>query len=668
MFRRRMSALALAGALALTQLGATAAEEARGTAATDLLGVGIDVDAGSLDVTGIIETASIDVLDVGTYASTDGTDRTSHAGPFAEAAVVPLRVGQEEIGAVRASTSDGTESGNSDGGTFGAVNEVTAAVGAQVAPFAVHASASADKAAARVDTLLADVAALLQTVDLDVEVTQLSSLVDQVNAATGAAVEVSSLDVTLGDLLPLEVLQTLPLSAILDLLEALPVDLSGVQDQIDALQNAISAVEAQLGVIEGAGAAVATAAAPFQQQVDALERLLADIQALDPVGDPAGTLLAVPDILLRAEALGVELPASCGSLDVLTVTDCVDDLEAAVLAEIDATLTLAASDGEGIADEVDALADAVADLEGLFNAVRLAAGELEAILSTILGLLEDAAGTELLAVDGFIVGLSALSTGNVDSSHAVVGCSPVTATVLGTSYTTPSCSDGLAAVQGVAAAVGGAIGEVESILASLPLGDVASVGDLKLELFGHLQESVVQDGDYVVATAGIELLELVIPSLTLDPTALTDLRLGDLALPELILDTVGTVIGEAEAVVEELFGDNPLGDTIDGVLAGAAALLQDGTGAVDAALDAALGALDELIAALGDIGTLTSFTTPSLSLVLDPTSTAEFATAAAAAPPAQDDDDPAMPATGGGAALIGLLGLAGAFTLIRRRD
>lgn len=638
MLRHRTGAVALAGMLALAQLGAAAAEENRGTASTDLLGASLEVDTGSLATVldsltnGSLVPATVDVLGVGTYASTDRTDRTAHDTSLAEAAAVPLRVGEDEVAPVRASTSDGTESGTSGGGTFGAVNDVASAVGASVAPVVLEVSASADEASAVVDILLADVTALLQTVDLDIEVSQLSSIVDELSSATGASIEVSGLDLTLGDLLPLEVLEQLPLSAILDLLASLNGITPDVAGAISDIEAAFGAVD--LSALEDAVDALEVASAPFNSLLDTLVSLEAALSASD--GSDLLTLLGeLATAIGTATGLGVTIPASCTAVATLPqAMQCVQDLQAA-------TVTQATT---ALADEIAAVTSA--DVLDQLEAAVTALSELIGDLLDLDGL----AATELLSVEGFIVGLSAVSTGTTDTSHAVVGCSPVTATVLGTAYTTPSCSEGLSAVQGVAAAVNDAVGTVQGILASLPLADVAAVGDLELELFGHLAESVAQDGEYVVATAGVELLDLRLPALTIDPAAFGVDPLASLPDLTAVLEAVQSELDAATSAIEDLVAGTPLESAVVGVDL--------------RAIQEAIGFLTGI-----DLDVLTtSFTTPSLRLVIDPASTAEFATAAppAAAPP--DGGDPTLPTTGGGAALIGVLGLAGAFALLRRRD
>jgi MYXO-CTERM domain-containing protein len=648
---RRTAAGLVAGVAALSLVGAAAPTAPVGTASTSLLGA-------EIEVTNLGDVPVVRILDVGTFASTDTDAARNTLGngvPFAQAAVVPLKVGDTVLGATTASSNTGG-SASSDGVSYG---DALSALGVDVTPVSTSANASATQALASVNTLVADVTALIGALGVEINVTGLTSQVTANGSSAIQGINVGEVSLTLADLgLTEDLLGQLPLGDLLALLENLPVPLpADVLAAVDAVNAALADVQAAAAAFGGDLGPIADGASALQAVVAELEMLTglqADLALLNPA-DPVGIAAFLAGLVGTDE---LDFLTSCGDLltEFATVVTCVDDAVAAATTVRDDLVT-------SLTALVDALPVDVAALETLITALTDALATLDGLIAELLSLLPDVAGTELLSVGAFDVGITALATDAVGSSAATVGCTGIDVTVLGETFTTPDCSEGLSAISDALAGLSDAVTGVVDLLNTLPLSGLVEVGDLTLDVFGGLTESVVQDGSYVVSTAGVNLLELAIPSITVDPDAITDLV--GLELP----DVVGIVTATLEDVLTEL--ETVTGTVVDTAITtvnDTLTALGDPGGLTElvATLDGVIAGLD-----LGSLGSLdAALSTPGLRVLIDPTSTAQYAAGAPATPttpttPAPTPT-PTLPTTGGGLALAGLLALAGAAAFRRR--
>lgn len=722
----RHTALAglVAGTAALGLVAAAApAQEVRvGSARTSMLGA-------SIELTNLpVEVPALSVLDASTFASIDDdTARNPLGSPLAEVIVTPLRVGEDAVGAISASSNGQTSatSGN-------AVTDALAPLGADVAPITATATAGADEATALVGGAVAEVTAVLGALGVDLDVSGIVSHVDQESANAMQGLEVGAIDIDLADLgLDAELLGTLPLGDLLELLEQLPLELpADVQAVVDAIVAQLEALgvatDAVASLTEGVPADAAQLAAIDAALTDAgpLAGLYASVVAL-PGANTATTLGNLLGLLGSASAGDVAILQGCADLSAPTVLN-VDDIVADLTDCVGGQLLATNDEGEtgvtnptdpaelvdallgGQADLVASLSDLVGELPGglgsladVLDQLTAAIGDLDGLLDVLDGLLDDIADTSILSVSAFEVGVNAIAGATEAASSATLVCSAVDVTILGETLSAPSCKDGLDQIAAALATVDDAVATVIDLLNALPLGELVQVGDLGVEVFGELTESVSTVDGYVTATAGMELLDLRIPSVTIDPSAVTDGLLGDaldgLAVPDVLgslgLDELGLPLDDAPsgtlagalATLEGLDPGIGLGDVVTD-LSDVVASVADVDGIV-AQLDGIVAMLDGLD--LGDLGSIAeAVTTPGLNLVVDPTSTAEYAVTAAPAPApapvpttpapapvtpttppaAPTPAQPAMPATGGGMALLGLLAAGGALALRRRLD
>ncbi len=152
--------------------------------------------------------------------------------------MVPIELADGTTVGEAGASSDGQTSDDSDGGTL---NDLGGALDLAVSPVEASATASADRALATVGAATAQLDALLDTLGLDLNTAGVTSLVTPDGASATQGLQVSGLSLDLGALgLDAEVLATLGLEDILDLLGALPgvlpselSDLSAIFDHLD---------------------------------------------------------------------------------------------------------------------------------------------------------------------------------------------------------------------------------------------------------------------------------------------------------------------------------------------------------------------------------------------------------------------------------------------------
>jgi hypothetical protein len=119
----------------------------------------------------------------------------------------------------------------------------------------------------------------------------------------------------------------------------------------------------------------------------------------------------------------------------------------------------------------------------------------------VLGLLPQIAGTDLLEIDAFDVGTSAVATSDLATSKASFLCSSLTVRVLGQESSTPSCSAGVDTATAAARTIEGSLGRVDALLRALPLQSPVALDALHLDLFPNIDDDVRRDGDYLDAVA-----------------------------------------------------------------------------------------------------------------------------------------------------------------------
>lgn len=683
---RQFLAAALAGPLALALVAADApSTDPTGTASTSMSAV-------ELAITTPAGEGALGLVDLETFASTAvDTALNPKGSPFASARLTPLTGPDGPVGESEA-RSDGNTSTTSGQAQLAEIGGPLADLGASVAPATMTATAAADEARAAVETLTAQIAGLAGALGVNVDVADVASTVTADRATAVQGLRVSQLDITLGDILPQDVLASLPLEDLLAFLEALPVELpADVTDVIEELRRTIETVTTQLGDVETTATTVEDQLEDLSRlniSLTALNTLLAQQQALldvDLSDDTSGdTVTSIGETVDEAAATligtvddtvdGIDLLATGGSCvdaeaidteqELQEASDCVGALIDAELAALDVTTVEELEQRiqeliEEITVTVDKLVRTIEELAPTLGAVATAAADLSDLLAALDGLLADAANTPIVDVSAFDIGVNAVSDGTVEGSDATVVCQPVTVTILTESVSTPSCEAGLTAVADASALVNGLLGTLTDTLNALPLAEVLTTGDLKVDLFTDLQHSVVEDGERVVATAGVTALDLEVPSITLDPGAPLGL-LDGLDLPD-VLGTVGGLLADLQAQIDAL-GLSEL-DPVAATLVSTTDSLdaEGGLGDLVAQLEAVIAGLD-----VGELGTLESVSTPSISLVIDPVSTASFQPAAEPKDPAGAPGGPSLPHTGGGLALLGLATMAGAVSLRRR--
>ena len=655
----------VAGCLALSLVAAETAPatDAVGSASTRLLGA-------TARVTGPLDTPVANLLDVTTSATTDGT-------PFAVTSVVPIQVGDEQVGATGAS-SDGQTEASSPGGSLGAAGD---ALGLSVSPIETTATATADRALATVGAATGQLSALLGQLGLDLDTAGVTSLVTGEESSATQGMTVSGLDLSLGDLgLDADLLGSLGLDTILGLLEQLPVDVpsdladvSGLLGDIEELEGALGALDASellgtVGEIQDLTGVLAEVDALLADQV-AVE----DLRDVDNLTDLLAALGGV-DLTASSCALpdtdGLVLDLAGVLADLTGTVDCIAAEVSSTLADVgvaDRAGLLGAIDAlEGLLPgELDGLLAQLDTITGLLEDILAKVGDLDDLLALLPDLLGEAEGLSLLDVGAFDLGTSAIAGDSLDTSSATVLCDASDVSVLGRVIPTPDCSDALSGLSDVSDVVNGAFGQLSGVLNTLPLTDVVQAGELRAEMFTDLVEEVTEVDGVITSTAGFNLLDLEVPSLTIDASQVTD-ALGGLGLPD-VAGPVEDLLGELTAVEGVLDGLG-LGEQLDAIAAA------DPTGTA--------GQITTLIdgLAVGDLGSLAeNVSTPGLELLIDPVATASFAagasggtgdpgpTAPAPAPAPTGGEEPSLPTTGGGLALVGILAMAGGVGLRRRR-
>jgi hypothetical protein len=603
----------------------------------------LSITPASLDIDGL--PAQLDAA-LGTLVA----DATNTADPVARLALASLSgVGQHAPEAAF-SSADGDARGN-ETRTVGA-GGLSATV--ELVDYLVQADA---------DSAVAELSALAGEIDTpvglgaDVGAQGVHVSARPTGTASSAVVQVSGLTFGLGDLLPADVLDALPLSAVLDLVDTLDLPLSGtVLDQVadvdtllvaltDAVEQAETLADLQAQVdsaasdlpetaaVADAEQALATAEAAVQALEDEAARLAADIAAveaeiadleaelatLDPVLD-ALRIMEIEEELAVLETELTVLETELGAIETTELPAARADVEEALVVLADAQAALEAALIElGLEDLIAELA-LVEDLLGdLLDRLAVLLDGLD--LSTLLdALLEGLTDTPLFDLGSIELTLGTLADGT--SSAGTVTCTATGLRVLGADVATPGCDAVGAALDSLAGTIGDAL-SVLPVAAPVP---AVTAGGLETSSSG----AGAPDADGVTsAFARVSALTLQIAPV--DLVATTDDLVAELEglLGELVALLPGLDVGDVislqgtDHAVGSLALDVPL--TLEGDLTelrGVLALLPTG-GALDGLRTLGLGAV------LGAVDLESSFTaaaapatpTPASPAPADPTET-----------------------------------------------
>lgn len=547
--------LALATVLALVVLPATGASAQTphdvGTATTSLNILSLDVDGvpGASDVL-----SNLDLGSLLSYASIDTNAERNARGngqPFALSQLLAL--GQEF--SAQSSEGENTAGGESASlpGGLGAVTvgQMKAVVDGLDALSVIEA----------LDANLTNVAAL-PGLGVILPESGSQSTANTAGSAARNGATLTGLELGLGDILPLDLLNNLDLGSLLGLLGELgltDLQLTAIVDQLGTDLTEIDSLTSQLtALLDGAGLD------GIDDLVGTIDGLVAQIDLLEgAIGDITGGLELEEAIALleggACDGLLAILPL-CGNLDQFT--------EVADLLNV-ANLELA--ELEGLLDTVLGL---VSQLEGVLGGLTDLIGGL---LDTLTGLLDGLVGTDLLSLDALTLGVSSAAG---EDAHATAVCDAGGVSVLGLGSPVEGCD-------ALKSALSGLPGTLTGLLDNLPivggtLNGVVDVGGLEII------ENVGTDGDFQVSRAAVTPLSVGVD--------LSNLDLG-----------LGAVDGDLLGVVDGLLGEfDLLGGLLGGGTSSQGVRAQSVQAQQVAGLEGLLGTATGLVGGLlgGDLGGL----------------------------------------------------------------
>lgn len=518
----------------------------------------LSITPAALDITGL-------PVDVEASLGILLADATNTAVPVARLALANLGAGGLTAPDIGLSSADGDTSGGESRTV--AANGVSATV--ELVDYLVEAGA--DSAAAELSALAAQIETPIG-LSPEVQAQGLRVSADPTGTASSIVLQVSGLTVGLADLLPADVLDALPFSVVLDLIDSLDLPLTtDLLDQIadvDALLLALTAAVEQAQVVAALQAELDAAAVGLpeadavnlaQQALDDAELavqlleaeaaqltldiagLEAEIEALET--ELAGLLLLDPLDLLRIDAINLELDALEAELALLEAElEAIETTELpAAIAEVDAALVI-------LADAEQALEEALIELglEALLAELALAEGllgdllqQLDALLDGLdLAALPDAllgalAGTPLLDLGS--IGLALATSADATSSLGAVTCTAAALRVLGAPVPTPDCDAVGIALDSLARAITDAL-SVLPVAAPVP---VVTTGGLDTSSSG----AGVPDAEGA-STAFARVSALTLEIASVDLVATTDALVDELAV----------LVGELDALLLGLDG------------------------------------------------------------------------------------------------------------------
>ncbi|MEX2621909.1 MAG: hypothetical protein WD250_16975 [Egibacteraceae bacterium] len=609
--------LALFTVLALVALPTTGAAAATpgdvGTATTSL-------DILKLDIQGLPLVGDlVNDLDLGSllsYASTDTNAERNARGngePFALSQL--LAMGQE----ISANSRDNPEAG----GESADVNGIgTVGVGQ------MRALVEDGNALSTIDALTASLTGVTEIAGLGVILPESGSqsTANGTQAAAQNGAVLTGLDLGLGDLLGLDLLENLDLGSLLGLLgdlELTELELDAVVGQLTGSLTDISSVTTTLdGLLGGLG---------LENLLGSIDGLVGQIDLLEgAIGDITGGLS-----LEEATAL-LEGGACEGLLAILPLCDNLGSFTDT--AELLNVANLELAELEGLLDTVMGLVDTLTGLlEGLLGLVT-------GLLDTVTGLLDGLTGTDLLALDALTLGVSSAAG---DDAHATAVCDAGGVSILGLGSVVDGCDALKSGLSGLPGTLTGLLGNLPIV--SGVLDGVVDVGGLEII------ENVGTDGDFQVSRAAVTPLNLGID--------LSNLGLGLGGVDAGLLGAVDGLLGEFD-LLGGLLGSSGGAFSAQSVeaqqVAGIGGLLGTVTGVVDSLLGGNLGGLG--LPSLQLSG-------PGMESVSNFGAAAGHTTPIDATPPADPTPSGALPRTGGtgmGLALALMVG-AGAVTWFTRR-
>ena len=632
MNRRYIAAVA---ALAVSALAATSANAQ--TAVVSMGTADTVVDIASIQVTGL-PVDGIDIGSVRSFASTDTNALYNPVGKGQPFAIAKVTLPDGSSQSVRSDGESGKEGTTLPIGTIGSVT-----VGN------LKASAGGDAASSVVNAVDGELHTVLA--GLKARAAGVNSVVaaDRASTTNGAVVE--HISVGLDDVLPADLLEKLPLSKVLGIVDGLnlPVDLGvldGAADEIRKLSGAIDDVQETYGDVVEA-----------EDKVDAAESAVAD------AGDSLGAAEAAKDQAERGlsnlmsrfstqsvvdDVVGGVEDAVGGGQDTVDdiaddVSDTVDDVAGGGDGDSDNDGTPdvverqrqrlndaikrveAAQDALEVANDalaqaqaqLDALIDQLQDLLALVGdladkAVKL---DLQGLLSALL---EQIDGVELIGIDRMSLGVTTVA--DAVSSKASTVCELSGVRILGQDKAIADCAALETAVSDVEA-------KLDEVIALLPVQGVvpANVVTVSGPRLSSTPANHAAEG-YRIAVAKVSGLDLDVQSISLGQVA------------DSMVKVIRGTVDDALAKVEGLTGVTlPVAD-------------------VEAALDGLVAELDTL--PTGDL--LRGITTPEVHVsAIDIASRSTFKAAGSGTDSVGVGAAGDLPHTGSGLGLTALLLLAG---------
>ncbi|MDP8971522.1 MAG: hypothetical protein M3N52_13685 [Actinomycetota bacterium] len=630
--RRRFTVLVTA--LCVTALAATAAG-AQQPAAVRVGTADTTLDLLNLTLEGLpVPIESLSLAQVRSFASIDDDPTLNALGkgrPFALASVV-LPGGQQEAARSDGDTGQDAKSAPLPGGVGGVT------VGGM--------SAVADETSARalVSALSGSLSAGLAGLSAAVPNSGVVAVTDQsASTATNGAV-LSGLSLGVSDLVPLEILEQLPLETLLRLVDELnlPIDLpanldvlrgqldqlvdqladitaisaeiDSVQDEltnlnvqldeaiaavatleqtVTDLRNALAAAEGEVAAVQAElDAAIAAADSADQELLDA-QAALDDLLFI--VSDTCGTVLAVPEC---DELAAAEQRVADAGTALASANDAVDNLTT--------TLEQAQADADDLQAQLDVALGDLADAQALVGTLNGAIDDLQQTLDGLIRQLQDLLDDLLALVESIdLDDLSTLVDELVEglSAGEILGVDQVVVGVRSVADAAGSEATALCSVDGVRV-----LGQVQAVDTCAQLQDTlpsvtTAITDLLsgLPIAGALPANVVRvaglttsttpadqrQGDYYVAGSTVRALELGVA-----PIELTQVTDG--------------LVADVQRVIDDVLGQ--LG-TVSLNQAGSVSPSAVDVSALEAALQDLLAQLDGL-----PTGDLAGVSTPAVSL------------------------------------------------------
>lgn len=447
--------------------------------------------------------------------------------------------------------------------------------------------------------------------DLGLDAQEVASSVTKTGTASEVVLNVSGLELGLGDLLPADLLAGLPLGVVLELIEGLDIavpgdlaeliaavealvptledtiaaigDLEAAEDELTALIADSPTLAALQDAVDDAAAAVVTATTNVatatqavvdaQAAVDALEASIAALEAEAETLDPLDPLDAARLLEIAADLLVLEDDLADAEATLLAAQD---DLAAAEAALAQAEQDLADAEAALLAGIEDVAAALVAEIERLQAIVDDLLAQLTDLLVGLdlldlrLDLVDLLLDTPVLDLGAMVLDLRTEADGT--SSLGTATCTVGETRVLGAVVPVPDC----AALDGALTSVTDALATVLDVLPlSVPVPTVTASGPTVTSSGA----GTVDELGRTAASAEVSPLRLDVPSVAL--TSVVDDLVADLeALVAELLSEVDllantgysaadvTLPASLDALVAELLASLdalPLGDALDGL-------------------------------------------------------------------------------------------------------